>query len=97
MFLREPPCDTMARGRPSSAPSTRVASRASVRSRSPTAQTIAIPSSLATSAKAESSATMPSSARRSSIVTETLTSEVVTTSTGVRKRSNTSKTRRRKP
>ena len=40
---------------------------------------------------------MPSRACRSSIVTETLTSEVVTTSTGVRKRSNTSKTRRRKP
>ena len=74
-----------------------MARRESVRSRSPTAQTIAIPSSCETSAKAESSDSMPSSDRRSSMVTETLTSEVVTTSTGVRKRSNTSKTRRRKP
>ncbi len=37
------------------------------------------------------------SRRASSIVTDTVTSEVVTTSTGVLKRSNTSNSRRRKP
>ena len=40
---------------------------------------------------------MSSSRRVSSTVTDTLTSDVVTTSTGVLKRSNTSNSRRRKP
>ena len=40
---------------------------------------------------------MSSRRRVSSTVTETLTSEVVTTSTAVLNRSNTSKSRRRKP
>ena len=40
---------------------------------------------------------MSSSRRGLSTVTETLTSEVVTTSTGVLNRSNTSNSRRRKP
>ena len=96
-FLREPPWETIASGRPSSAAITWAERRASRRRPSPTALTISIPVSDVTSAKPRSSATMPSIAWRSSIVTETLTSEVVTTSTGVSKRSNTSNTRRRKP
>ena len=96
-FVREPPCETIASGRPSSAPMTCAARRASRRRPSPTALTIAMPVSHATSANARSSATIPSIAWRSSIVTDTLTSEVVTTSTGVSKRSKTSNTRRRKP
>ena len=50
-----------------------------------------------TSANSDSASTMAGSRRRSSTVTETLTSEVVTTSTGVRWRSKTSNKRRRKP
>ena len=71
-------------GNPSSAAMMRVLRAGSVPSRSPTAQTIARPGATTTSAKAERSARMSSSRRGSSIVTETLTSEVVTTSTAVR-------------
>ena len=53
--------------------------------------------SIFTSANSRSAAAMLPSRRSSSTVTDTLTSEVVTTSTAVRYRSNTSKTRRRKP
>ena len=84
MFCREPPWETITRGRPSRAPSTRVARLASRRRPSPTAQTMAIPSSLETSANSDRSVAIASRALRSSMVTDTLTSEVVTTSTGVR-------------
>ena len=50
-----------------------------------------------TSANADSSPTSISSRLASSMVTEMLTSDVLMTSIGVRHRSNTSKTRRRKP
>ena len=61
------------------------------------AHSSAISFSTPTSAKAERSRTMSSIARRSSIVIDTLTSDVVMTSTDVRCRSNTSNTRRMNP
>ena len=64
----------------------------SLRSRSPTAHSSAISGSIDTSANSDSASTIASRWRRSSTVTDTLTSEVVTTSTAVVKRSNTSNT-----
>ena len=63
---------------------------------SPTAQRIAISRSNDTSAKFRRSSDNRFEAPVSSTVTDTLTSDVVTTSTAVRKRSNTSKSRRKK-
>jgi hypothetical protein len=54
-------------------------------------------SSRVTSATSASAAMISGTRRASSSVTDTLTSDVVTTSTGVRCCSNTSKMRRRKP
>src|SRR6266480_3603061 len=68
-----------------------------VRNPSPTTHTIARCGSTLTSPSARSSLTMAGSARASSSVSETLTSDVVTTSTTVRWRSNTSNRARRKP
>ena len=69
----------------------------SARRFSPTAQIIAISRSQLASAKLWRLSRIASSRRVSSTVTETLTSEVVTTSTAVLNRSNTSNSRRRKP
>ncbi len=60
-------------------------------------QTMAMSGSQVTSAKWIRLLTTSSSRLGLSTVTETLTSDVVTTSTGVLKRSNTSKSRRRNP
>src|SRR5438309_7357282 len=68
-----------------------------VRNPSPTTHTIARCGSMLTSPSARSSLTMAGSARASSRVSDTLTSDVVTTSTTVRWRSNTSNSARRKP
>src|SRR2546430_13903568 len=68
-----------------------------VRNPSPTTHTIARCGSTLTSPSARSSLTMAGNARASSKVSETLTSHVVTTSTTVRWRSNTSNSARRKP
>src|SRR5687767_5477160 len=97
MFRLAAACDSIRTGTPLNASSrcpTNVG--ASFRS-SPTPQMIAIPSSRVTSATSASAFMMSGSRRVSSIVTETLTSDVVTTSTDVRNCSNTSKIRRRNP
>ncbi len=56
-----------------------------------------MPPSTCTSANSRSAPAIDSTCRSSSRVTDTLTSDVVTTSTEVLKRSKTSNTRRRKP
>src|SRR6186713_160636 len=90
-------CEIIRSGTSSSTPMTRAAVSGSVRSRSPTAHTSAISDSTPTSLNTDSAWTMASRLRRSSTVIETLTSEVVTTSTAVRNLSNTSNTWRRRP
>ncbi len=82
---------------PPSAPKTRPATPGLPRSPSPTTQTMAQSSSTWTSPSRASSAAIAGSGVGSSTVSETLTSEVATMSTGVRWRSKTSKIARRKP
>src|SRR5437867_7561069 len=75
----------------------RAATPGVVRSPSPTTHTIARSGSTLTSPRDLSSLTIAGSARACSRVSETLTSDVVTTSTSVRCRSNTSNSARRNP
>src|SRR5207253_6849471 len=76
---------------------TRAAIPGVVRRPSPTTHTIARSGSSVTVPSLRRSATMPSNDAVSSTVSDTLTSEVVTTSTAVRCRSNTSNKARRNP
>src|SRR5262252_2312768 len=94
---RDDAWDTSRSGILSSATMARANTRGSSCSRSPTTETIAIFGSVVTSANAFSSHTISASFRVSSTVTDTLTSDVVTTSTAVLNRSNTSNRRLRKP
>src|SRR5262249_35212779 len=97
MLRRDAACETSLSGMRSSALTARPKRAASARRLSPTMQMIAISRSQLTSAKFRRLSTIASSRRVSSTVTDTLTSEVVTTSTAVLSRSNTSKRRRRNP
>jgi hypothetical protein len=97
MFRRDAACETSRSGIRSSDITARPNSAASDRRFSPTMQTIAMSGSTLISAKLRRLLMMSSSRRVLSTVTETLTSEVVTTSTAVLNRSNTSNSRRRKP
>src|SRR5262249_53883280 len=89
-FRLDAGCETRRSGVFSSAVTARANTVGSATMCSPTAQTIAIPGSVATSEKARSSSTMEGSRFTLSTVTDTLTSDVVTTSTAVLWRSNTS-------
>src|SRR5688572_24508749 len=97
MFRRDAACDSMRIGTSPTEASTCAASAASSCSPSPTTQTMAMWSSRSTWANPDSPSTIAGNRRASSIVTDTVTSDVVTTSTEVLKRSNTSNRRRRKP
>ena len=81
MFRRAAACESIRIGTPSNASSSWLTNVGSLCSPSPTAQMTAMSSSRVTSATSASAAMISGSRRASSIVTETLTSEVVTTST----------------
>ena len=97
MFRLDAACETSRSGMRSSELTARPKIVGSARRFSPTAQTIAMSGSQLTSAKLTRLLTMSWSRRGLSTVTDTLTSDVVTTSTGVLNRSKTSNNRRRKP
>src|SRR5688500_15790601 len=97
MLRRDAACDSMRIGTSPTDASTCAASAASSCSPSPTTHTIAMFSSRSTCANSDRASTIAGNRHASSIVTDTFTSDDVTTSTGVLKRSNTSNSRRKKP
>src|SRR2546428_2390568 len=96
-LTREAPCEMSDTLMSETVANTRAAIPGVVRRPSPTTQTMARPDSTDTVPNGRNSATISGSDSTSSTVSDTLTSEVVTTSTTVRCRSNTSNNPRRKP
>src|SRR6266702_1040239 len=96
-LTRDAPCEISDTLMSRTVAKTRAAIPGVVRSPSPTTQTIARCGSTLTSPSERSSLTIAGSDRACSRVSETLTSDVVTTSTSVRCRSNTSNSARRNP
>src|SRR4026209_2570040 len=86
MSRRDAACEIIFSGTSSSTPTTRAAISGASRSRSPTAQSSAISPSVDTSANPDSASVIPGISFASSTVTDTLTSDVVTTSTAVENR-----------
>ena len=86
-FMRELPCETILTFTACKAPKTTAATPGVSRMASPTRQTIACPPACDTSAMEASSSVISSSRSSQSMVSDTPTSEVETTSTAVRWRS----------
>src|SRR5258706_9084779 len=97
MLISEAPCEIMRTLIPETAPKTFAAMPCVPRIFSPTRQTIALRPSYFTSARLRRSAAIAGIASFESTVTETLTSEVGTISTGHLCRANTSKMEARNP